>query len=145
MPRNSAKANTLRAADKPEQPLSPPAISAPGSESFSAPALKPPGELINEFIKLDDWVKAESARFNDHCKPVRERLEAIRNELLQHMHEQKTGSFKGEDGGTAYKSEIVQPKVVDRDRYLACVLDPANWVTFGNAMLQIGAPQKEAF
>jgi hypothetical protein len=47
--------------------------------------------------------------------------------------------------GTAYKSTIVTPRIVDRESYLDLVLDEHNYETFGRGMLQVGAPNKAAF
>jgi len=101
-------------------------------------------DLIAEFIKLDDWIEAESKRFAEHLKPTKQRMEEIKALLLTELNKQ-AGSAKASistDAGTAYRSTIVSPKIEDRDKYLDTVLE--NWDEFGNAMLQLMAPNKEA-
>jgi hypothetical protein len=72
----------------------------------------------------------------------------IENKLLAMLHDlnkNKPDAKKAMlscDSGTAYLSTIVSPKITERDAYLDFVLD--NWDTFGNAMLQLSAPQKDA-
>lgn len=102
-------------------------------------------DLIAEHIKLDDWCDAESKRFQEHLKPVKSRMEEIKALLLVELNRvggQDPKSSLALDAGTAYKSNIVTPKIVHRDQYLDFVLD--NWDEHGNAMLQLMAPNKEA-
>lgn len=98
-------------------------------------------DLIQEHTVLDDWCTAESKRFTDHLAPAKARQDEIKNKLNELMLGQGVNSLKT-DHGTAYKSTIVTPKVVDRDAYLRAVLD--KWTEFGNEMLQLSAPQKDA-
>lgn len=105
-----------------------------------------PAELIAEHNKIGDFLKAESKRFQEFCKPHNERLQAIESELHQMLLDMNGGDITKKaslstDAGTAYLSTIVSPKVTDKEKYLDWVLD--NWDERG-AMLQIGAPQKDA-
>lgn len=97
-------------------------------------------DLVAEWNKIDDYVKAETKRFGDHIKPATTRGEEIKNLLLAMLNEQRCDSFKTE-AGTAYKSVIVTPSVTDKEKFLDFVLD--DWDNRGD-MLQIGAPKKEA-
>lgn len=98
-------------------------------------------DLVQEHIKLDDWIAAETKRFTDHVASVKKRMEEIKSILLGLLNEQKQNSAST-DHGTYYISTIMTPKVTDRDAYLKFIGD--NWNTFGGDMLQISAPQKDA-
>ena len=100
----------------------------------------PAAELVQEFVKLDDWLTGESKRFNDHVAPVKKRMEEIKSLLLGLLNEQKQNSAST-DHGTYYISTIMTPKITDRDNYLDWCMD--DWGERGE-MLQIGAPQKDA-
>jgi hypothetical protein len=99
-----------------------------------------PDDLVAEYVQLDAYVDKETKRFSDHIKPTKARMEAIKNELLAMMIEQKT-DFKTEHG-TAYRSTITTPKIENKDVFLDWVLE--DWDNRG-ALLQIGAPQIDAF
>lgn len=99
-----------------------------------------PSELVYEYTQLDNYVDAETKRFGEHLKPHKQRMEAIKNKLLEMMNEQGT-DFKT-DYGTAYRSTITTPKVDDKEKFLDWVLD--DWDHRGD-FLQIGAPQIDAF
>jgi len=98
-------------------------------------------DLVQEHIKLDDFIDSENKKFADHLKPHKKRQEEIRNLLLSLLNEQKTNSMST-DHGTAYISTIMTPKINDRDKYLDFVNE--NWDDIGNEMLQLSAPQKDA-
>lgn len=119
--------------------------------------MKTPADLIAEYTRLEDWMKAETKRFNEHMLPVKQRMEEIKEtELREHLlalgsKEKQTIST---DAGTAYTSTITTPSIgylegqlVETDRtaretFLDWCLD--QWDTYGNAMLQLGAPQVTA-
>lgn len=98
-------------------------------------------QLVAEYIKIKDYLAQEAKRFADFCKPYNERQEAISNQMLEMLNQVGGESLKTE-AGTAYKSTINTPKIIDREAYLDQVLE--NYDTFGAGMLQIGAPKKEA-
>lgn len=99
-----------------------------------------PADLIADYNKLTAFIEAENKRFDEHMKPARTRVEEIKNSLLALMNEQRVESFKTEEG-TAYKSVITTPKITDKTQFLDWCLE--EWDSRG-AMLQIGAPQKDA-
>lgn len=104
-----------------------------------------PAELIAEHNKTKDFVAAQSKAFQEWAKPYNDRLAAIENELLARLNELnnepgKRASMKTEHG-TAYLSTIITPRLVDKVKFLDFVLE--DWDKRG-AMLQIGAPQKDA-
>jgi len=106
---------------------------------------KTPADLIAEHNSLDDWLKAESKRFQDHCAPQRQRLQEIETTLHQLLLNQNGGKVDEKSSiktgeGTAYLSRILTPTIVDKTQYLDWVLE--NWDAWG-ALLQIGAPNKD--
>ena len=104
----------------------------------------PVDQLIAEYIKLKDFLSVEAKRFADYAAPYKDRMEEIEGKLLEMLNAlggDGRQSLKTENG-TAYKSVIVTPKIVDREKYLDVVLD--NYDTFGSGMLQLGAPKKES-
>lgn len=105
-------------------------------------------QLIERFLKLKDHCAAQQKQLSDFLKPFQEQMAEIENKLLAMLNalsKNKAESKRAQlacDAGTAYLSTITTPKVVERDPYIDFVLD--NWDTIGNAMLLIGAPQKDA-
>ena len=105
-------------------------------------------QLIEEFLKIKDHCAAQQKQFSEYLKPFQEQMSVIENKLMAMLHDlnkNKPDAKKAMlscDAGTAYLSTITSPKVTERDPYIDFVLD--NWDAVGNAMLQIGAPQKDA-
>lgn len=107
----------------------------------------PPAALIAEIIQLDDWIDAQSSKFNEFLKPHRETIEALKMQLheqLLKLNEAKDGEHPkasiSTGAGTAYLSTIVTPSIDgDKTNWLDWVLE--DWENRG-AGLQIGAPQK---
>ena len=97
-------------------------------------------DLIAEHNRIDDWVKKESKRFEEYCKPHKERLREIEQQLHDYMLEQKVQNVKGQSG-TAYLSRILTLKVENRENLLDFAVE--HWDEIGNALLLISA-QKEA-
>jgi hypothetical protein len=97
--------------------------------------------LVAEHIKIDDYLSSEIKRFQDFCKPYRDRLSEIEGHLLELMQEQGVKSVKT-DHGTSYISTITTPAIKDREAFLDAVMD--NYDTWGAGMLQLGKPKKEA-
>lgn len=101
-------------------------------------------DLVKRYTQLDDWVSAESKRFGEHLKPAKDEMELIKSKLHEMLLQlgSKDKQSISTDYGTAYTSTIMTPKINDRDKYLDYVLE--HWDSFGNEMLQLGAPQKDA-
>lgn len=97
-------------------------------------------DLIAEHIKIDDFLKSETKRFEEHLRPAKERLKAIEQQLHEYLLQQKGQSIKG-DHGTAYLSRILTVKVENREALLDFIND--NWDEIGNELLLINA-QKDA-
>lgn len=102
--------------------------------------------LIAEFFKNKDHVEAQTKAFQEFCKPYRDRMEAIEQRFLAAFNAQSESerASVSTPHGTAYRSILVTPKIEPdkRESFLDFCLD--NWDSVGNAMLQIGAPQKDA-
>lgn len=114
--------------------------------------------LIEEHFRNDDWLTAESRRFQEHIKPVIDRQEAIKNQLLDKLNNDGLDKFST-DHGTAYKSRILNTKIDaegepyvradadhreefrGREALLEFALD--HWDEIGNELLMINA-QKDA-
>lgn len=113
-------------------------------------AAQPPSaaELIARHNALDDHVKAQSKAFSEYLKPTKTEMELIESRLQemllalnQNQPDTKKRASLSTDAGTAYLSTIVTPKLSDKTAFLDWVLE--DWDHRG-AMLQIGAPQKDA-
>jgi hypothetical protein len=98
-------------------------------------------QLIEQSLKLRDWMDAETERFNSFLKPHNEQREAIANEINRRMIEQQVDNFTVKGIGTAFKQIRNAYKSEDKTSFLDWVLD--NWDQWG-AMLQIGNPQADA-
>jgi len=105
-----------------------------------------PSDLIAEHQRIKLFLKQQSDKFEEFCKPHKDRMQQIEGELHQGLLEHNNGevgkaSFSTENG-TAYLSTIVTPKIIDKLAWLDWVLE--DWDKRG-AMLSIGAPVKAEF
>lgn len=100
-------------------------------------------ELVAEHQKIKAWLEAEQERFNAHCKPWTDRMNAVKAECSAQMQASGAKSQRTEHGlailSTLDKASI---EPTERDDYLKMCL--TNWKAFGGEMLQIGAPKAEA-
>lgn len=101
--------------------------------------------LIGRFVQLRDHCQAQQKKFDEFLKPFKAEQAEIQDKLLALLNQTGGESIKTEYG-TASKSTIVTPKVESRDAYLNWLfaLSDDDWTAFGNAMLQIAAPQIDA-
>jgi hypothetical protein len=99
-----------------------------------------PAELIKRRIELDAWLKHETKRMNEYFKPTADMITTLDNEILARLNSVGTDSFKTEHG-TAYKSNILNVKVENRDELVDWALE--HWDDGGNEMLMVSA-QKDA-
>lgn len=95
-------------------------------------------QLIEQSIKLRDYIEAEQQRLSEFLKPYNESREAIANELGRRLIEQKLDSFTVKGVGTAYRETRQQYQCLDKVAFLDFCLE--NWDQRGE-MLQIGAPK----
>jgi hypothetical protein len=98
-------------------------------------------QLIARIVQLDGYVTAESKRFAEFTKPHRDHVEACKNQLRSLMTEQGMDKLST-DSGTAYFSNILNPKVEDSDKFMEFVFK--FWNAGGSDLLKIGAPQVDA-
>ena len=108
------------------------------------PANLTAADLMREHFQITDWIEKQKKRFDEFCKPYHDRDEYIKGQLLAKLNDlggDGRQSIKTEFG-TCFKSTIITPKIVDREKYLDAVLDAYD--TWGNGMLQLRAPQKES-
>ena len=101
-----------------------------------------PAAKIERWQQLKAHLAERSKAFSAYCEPFKEEQKSIEAWLLNFLNETKQDSARTEHG-TAYKSTLCLPKIVDRDAFLDYCLD--HWDDDGNAMLQISAPQIDAF
>lgn len=97
-------------------------------------------DLIDRYLRLKDYLAAQSKAFADFCKPFRDEMDQIEaklREMLLAMGE-KAEAIKTQNG-TAYVSVITTPGIENRDAFIDFCMD--NWETVGNEMLQLGKPQ----
>jgi len=112
----------------------------------------PASDLIGEYVRNDDWIAAQDKAYGEHMKPMRDRQEAIKQQLHEKLLAEggKDASFKT-DHGTAYISNIMNTKIdvdaapftnadqtISRGREAVLDFCLNNWDEIGNEMLQIG-------
>ena len=102
-------------------------------------------QLVKRFIELRDHCQAQQKKFDEFLQPFKKEQVEIQDKLLGMLNESGGEALKTEFG-TASKSTIVTPRVEARDSYLEWLwaLSDEEWTAFGNAMLQIAAPQIDA-
>ena len=127
----------------------------PPSQEIAEPTAE---QLIAEFIRLGDWLKAESKRFAEHLQPTQNRQREIEGKL----HEMLNALGGGEKAnistgaGTAYISNLMNMKIdpeaapymrmgenptQGREALIDFALD--HWEEIGSELLLI-QPQKDS-
>ena len=99
--------------------------------------------LIERYLALRDHLDAQGKAFSEWARPFKEEMEAISgrvHEMLLALGGDKP-SIKTA-AGTAFTTTTKNPRIENRDTYLKWISD--NWDRYGNAMLQLGAPQVAA-
>ena len=81
-------------------------------------------QLVQEALQIDDYCKQQQKALADFLKQYRDRADWIDKVLLHRMITQGQPSIKT-NSGTAYKSTIVTPKVVDRELRKQVAENPA--------------------
>ncbi|HSV26225.1 MAG TPA: hypothetical protein VLJ17_24775 [Xanthobacteraceae bacterium] len=104
-------------------------------------AADPIADLISEWRTIDDFVKAETKRFGEHMAPARERLKSIETQLHQFLLDNKIESISKKGLGTAYISELMDPKVENVDATLDWALE--NYDAVGPDFIKV-SPKIEA-
>lgn len=98
-------------------------------------------QLIEKYLELRSTLELEQGVFDARMKPLRDGMELIENVFLARFNERKSDNSKVKGVGTAYRSNVMSVKIVDRDKFMQCCFD--NWTTFGSDMLQISATKGE--
>jgi hypothetical protein len=93
-------------------------------------------QLVDKYLELKAHVAARSEAFDAEIKPFKDGMSTIENEFLKRLDERGADNTKT-DAGTAYKSTLLNVKVVDRDAFLKFCT--AYWDTIGADMLNVSA------
>lgn len=80
------------------------------------------GEMIQQFIKLRDYVEAQTKAFEETMKPYKAGMAAIEAAVSQQIIELGGESIKTEHG-TAYRTTVMSAKVVDRETFFQFIVD----------------------
>jgi hypothetical protein len=107
------------------------------------PVLPTADQDIERFLALRDHIEAQNKAFTEWAKPLRDEMEQITSRM--HARLLELGGDKPSiktAAGTAFTTTTKNPKIENRDTYLEFV--GKNWTQYGNAMLQLGAPQVSA-
>lgn len=97
-------------------------------------------KLVARHQEIKAHLDAQDAQYAAYKKPYLDEQIEIQGKIHAAMLEQGVKSVRT-DTGTAILTTITTPKVTDKEKFLDFVLE--NWDKCG-AMLQIGAPQKDA-
>jgi hypothetical protein len=78
------------------------------------------GEMIQQYIKLRDYVEAQTKAFEETMKPYRAGMATIENAVSAQIIELGGESIKTEFG-TAYRSTTLAVKMADRQAFMEFV------------------------
>lgn len=78
------------------------------------------GEMIQQYIKLRDYVEAQTKAFEETMKPYKAGMATIENAVSQQIIELGGESIKTEFG-TAYRSTTLAVKMADRQAFMEFV------------------------
>jgi hypothetical protein len=93
-------------------------------------------QLVEQYLKLKAYAAVLIEGHKAELKPYHDGMEIIENAFLARLNERGADNTKTEHG-TAYKSRLMNVKVVDRNAVLKFCMD--NWSTIGSDLLQVGA------
>lgn len=91
-------------------------------------------QLIEKHQEFKALLAREGEAFDARMKPYVEGMKMLENVLLERLNERGAENTKT-DAGTAYKSTLMNTKVVARDEILKFCVD--NWSTVGSDMLSV--------
>lgn len=80
-------------------------------------------ELIAKYIELRDRRDELEAAHKERLAPIRELMTQIEQGLLAYLQEQGADNIKAAGAGTAYVTEVLTLRVVDRDAALTHIMD----------------------
>ena len=78
------------------------------------------GEMIQQFIKLRDYVELKTKEFEETMKPYKAGMAAIENAVSQQIIDLGGESIKTEFG-TAYRTTVMAVKMADRQAFMEFV------------------------
>ncbi len=93
-------------------------------------------QLVKHYLALKAHAAGMAERHKAELDPYKKGMETIENVFLARLNERGADNTKTE-AGTAYKSKLMNVKVVDRNAVLKFCLD--NWDKIGSDLLQVGA------
>lgn len=93
-------------------------------------------QLVEKYLELKAHIAARTETFDTEIKPFKDGMATIENEFLKRLDERGADNTKT-DAGTAYKSTLLNVKVVDRDAFLKFCT--TYWETIGAEMLNVTA------
>lgn len=93
-------------------------------------------QLVEHYLALKAHKAAMAERHKVEMDPYSKGMETIENVFLARLNERGADNTKTEHG-TAYKSKLMNVKVVDRNALLDFCID--NWDKIGSDLLQVGA------
>jgi hypothetical protein len=92
----------------------------------------PDGEMIKKYLALRATRQAIEAKHAEEIKPYSDAMELISNLMLGRLNERNAKNTATPEG-TAYKSQVLKPKVIDRNKFIAFVID--QWDQWGDMMM----------
>ena len=93
-------------------------------------------QLVEQYLKLKAYVAERKEAHAAELAPYQEGMDTIENAFLERLNERGADNTKT-DAGTAYKSTLMNVKVVERDAFLKFCTE--NWDTIGADLLQVSA------
>ena len=93
-------------------------------------------QLVEKYLALKTHIAARKEAYEAELKPFTDGMAMIENAFLQRLNERGADNTKT-DFGTAYKSTLLNVKVVDRDAFMQHCID--HWDTYGSEMLNVSA------
>lgn len=78
------------------------------------------GEMIQQYIKLRDYVEAQTKAFEETMKPYKDGMASIEAAVSQQIIELGGESIKTEFG-TAYRTTVMAVKMADRQAFMEFV------------------------
>lgn len=78
------------------------------------------GEMIQQFIKLRDYVEAQTKAFEETMKPYKAGMAAIENAVSAQLIADGGESIRTEHG-TAYRTTVMAVKMADRQAFMEFV------------------------
>jgi hypothetical protein len=93
-------------------------------------------QLVEKYLELKSLVASRTETFDAEIKPFKDGMATIENEFLRRLDERGADNTKT-DAGTAYKSTLLNVKVVDRDAFMKFCMQ--YWETVGADMLNVSA------